>query len=111
MLKRLQLIIAAAAVAAGTASVVCAADGTDTGTVTLYIAEYNSDSTLRSVRMVEDYVYTTDDAVREYANLTSSQKAYVWDGEMKPITAAVKFEANPIPTEYGDNDFADEWEF
>lgn len=105
MLKRLQLIIAAAAVAACTASVVGAADGK----TTLYIADYNSDSTLKSVRMIKDYVYTTDDAVREYANLTPSQKAYVWDGEMKPITAAIGYKIDPA--EYGDNDFKDEWDF
>ena len=34
---------------------------------------------------MENYTYTTDDAVREYANLTPTQKAFVWDEDMKPV--------------------------
>ncbi|MCD8391259.1 MAG: hypothetical protein LUD03_05425 [Firmicutes bacterium] len=55
---------------------------------TLYIADYENE-VLKSVKVIDDYVYTTDDAVREYAELTGDMRAFVWDDNMKPLTNAI----------------------
>lgn len=101
MTGKLQIFVLASVLMFGMTAAVCAESGQ-----TLYVADYNSDGTLKSLRLMENYTYTTDDAVREYANLTPTQKAFVWDEDMKPVSRVIRYEAD-----YGDNDFEDKWNF
>ncbi len=72
---------------------------------TIFVADYNADNTLKSVRIIKNHTYTTDDGVRIAAGLMPGQRAFVWDSGMRPVTGVIKYES------FGDNDFADTWEY
>ncbi len=91
-LKKLTGICAAAAVFAASMPASLAVDA-----ATLYIADYENGA-LKSLEIVADYVYTTDDAVREYAELSGDMCAFVWDDTMQPLTGVITADEETTPT-------------
>lgn len=76
--------------------------------VTIYATLYNTDGTLRSVRMIRDHQFITDSGAITAAKLRPGEKAFVWDKDMRPVTGSL---TAAMLSGSRDNDFKDEWDF
>ncbi len=74
---------------------------------TIYVARYAEDGTLIGLRVIPDYLFTTDTRAITDAALRYGEKAYVWDDDMKPL--AIPLSVDMI-VNGKDNDFADIWD-
>lgn len=77
-------------------------------TVTICAALYNTDGTLRSVRMIQEHLFITDSGAITAAKLRPGEKAFVWDKDMRPVTGVL---TAAMLLGSRDNDFKDEWDF